>query len=77
MIASAASPPAKVAGHSRWPTHIHARMQQTNTHTPRLVPSVLPFAPQTWRHAIPPSRLRATRFTQSHRNPTHVARKSP
>jgi hypothetical protein len=77
MIDSAASRPAKVARHRRWPSLSHARMQPTITDTRQLVPSVLPFAPQTWRHGIPPSRLRATRFTQSLRYPTHVALKSP
>jgi len=77
MMPSACSRRAKVADHCRRPSISRDRMPPTVTDMRRLVPSVLPFAPQTSRHGIPPSRLRAKRFTQSHRNPTHVALKSP
>jgi hypothetical protein len=77
MIANACSRPARVAGHSRWPSVSHDRMQPTFSVARQLLPSVLPPARPTSCDTIPPLRRHAATFDLSRRNPTLVPLKSP
>jgi hypothetical protein len=67
MIANACSQPAKLAGHRRWPSVSHDRIQPTFSVARQLLPSVLPLARPTSCDNVPPSRRHAATCAPSPR----------